>query len=109
MSSLEAIAIIVGMFLVTFSVRFVLFAGAHKAVIPDWLEGALKFVPVSVLTAIIAPMSLTDNQGLALTFSNPWFVGALVSVVVGLVLKHQLLTICIGVLSFFVVKFWVGG
>ncbi|MBM6550177.1 AzlD domain-containing protein [Marinomonas ostreistagni] len=104
MTTMEAIAIIVGMFAVTFSVRFVLFAGAHKANIPGWLEGALKFVPVSVLTAIIAPMSLTDTQGLALELSNPWFVGALVALLTGLWFKRQLLTICLGVMAFFLVK-----
>lgn len=108
MSTFEAVAIILGMFLVTFSIRFVLFAGAHKANIPDWLEGALKFVPVAVLTAIIAPMALTDDTGMAIRLTNPWFVGALVSVIVGLLFQRQLLTISLGVVAFFTVKLMLG-
>lgn len=105
MSSIELVLVIVGMLVVTYGIRVVLFASAHKADIPAWLEKALKFVPISVLTAIIAPMSLTNTEGLALEFSNPWFVGAFCSLVVGLLFKKQLLTIGVGVAVFFVMKF----
>ncbi|RDL46018.1 AzlD domain-containing protein [Marinomonas piezotolerans] len=100
--------IIIGMFVVTFGIRFVLFASAHKAVMPKWLESGLKYVPVSVLTAIIAPMSVTDDSGLNLAISNPWFVGALTAFLVGLIFKHQLLTICVGVATFFITKLLTG-
>lgn len=108
MSNLELILIVLGMFVVTYSIRVVLFASAHKAEIPEWLDKALKFVPISVLTAIIAPMLLTNSEGLALSLLNPWFVGALASLLVGLVFKRQLLTICVGVLVFFLMKLWLG-
>ncbi|CUB03511.1 AzlD domain-containing protein [Marinomonas fungiae] len=104
MTTVELVLIIVGMFLVTYGIRVVLFASAHKAEIPEWLDKALKFVPISVLTAIIAPMALTNSEGLALSFMNPWFVGALTSLLIGLVFKRQLLTICVGVLVFFLMK-----
>ena len=107
MSNAQLTLIIIGMFLVTYSVRTVLFASAHKAHIPDWLNKALKFVPISVLTAIIAPMSLTNTSGLLITLSNPWLVGALTSLVVGLFFQRQLLTICVGVMVFFVMKVFV--
>ncbi|TPE55686.1 AzlD domain-containing protein [Maribrevibacterium harenarium] len=109
MSNLELALIILGMFIVTYGIRVVLFAGAHRAEIPEWLDKALKFVPISVLTAIIAPMSLTNSEGLALSLLNPWFVGALTSLLIGLVFKRQLLTICVGVLVFFLMKLFVGG
>ncbi|MFD1383837.1 AzlD domain-containing protein [Rhodanobacter aciditrophus] len=107
MSNLSLVLIVLGMFVVTFSIRFVLFASAQKAAMPLWLESGLKYVPVSVLTGIIAPMSLTDNVGLNISLTNPWFVGALVSLVVGVLLKRQLLTISIGVAAFFLAKLLV--
>lgn len=109
MSSMELVLIILGMFAVTFAIRFVLFARANKTQRPGWLEEALKYVPVSVLTAIIAPMSLTDDSGLNLALTNPWFVGALCALIVGILVKHQLLTICVGVLAFFTTKMLLGG
>lgn len=107
MPSSYLVLTIIGMFVVTFGIRFVLFATAQKTCMPEWLESGLKYVPVSVLTAIIAPMSITNDQGLDIALSNPWFVGALTSLLVGLVTKHQLLTICIGVTTFFVTKLMV--
>jgi len=97
--------IIAGMFVVTFGIRFVLFAKAHKIVMPFFLERALKFVPVAVLTAIIAPMIFTTNNVIQFSLSNEWFLGAAAAFVVGVWLQKQLLTIVIGVAVFFLVKF----
>lgn len=107
MSNLSLVIVVLGMFIVTFSIRFVLFASAQKANMPTWLESGLKYVPVSVLTAIIAPMSLTGTSGLDVALTNPWCVGALVALVVGVTFKRQLLTIVTGVVVFFLAKLLV--
>ena len=41
--------------LLTFATRFVMFSGLAPRRLPDWLEDALGFVPIAVLTAIIVP------------------------------------------------------
>tara|TARA_R110001606_G_scaffold196320_1_gene343911 strand:- start:64 stop:393 length:330 start_codon:yes stop_codon:yes gene_type:complete len=97
--------IILGMFIVTFGVRFVLFARADKVVMPAFIEKALKFVPVAVLTAIITPMILMPNQHMDFSLSNPWLLGALAAFIVGIWRQQQLLTIIVGVLVFFVAKY----
>ncbi|QUX91732.1 branched-chain amino acid transport [Marinomonas sp. A3A] len=97
--------IILGMFAVTFGVRFVLFARADKVVMPTFIEKALKFVPVAVLTAIITPMILMPTQQIDISLSNPWLLGALAAFVVGIWRQQQLLTILVGVLVFFVAKY----
>lgn len=105
MSLLELILIILGMFVVTFGVRFILFARAHKVVMPVFVERALKFVPVAVLTAIIIPMIfMTDNQ-VNISLGNPWLIGAFTAFAVGIWRQHQLLTIFVGVAMFFIVKY----
>ena len=101
----QGILIILGMFIVTFGVRFVLFARADKVVMPAFIEKALKFVPVAVLTAIITPMILMPNQQIDISLSNPWFLGALAAFIVGIWRQQQLLTILVGVLVFFVAKY----
>lgn len=107
MGLLDSFLIIVGMFVVTFGVRFVLFARAHKVVMPVFVERALKFVPVAVLTAIIIPMIfMVDNQ-MNVSFSNPWLIGALAAFGVGIWRQHQLLTIFVGVLVFFITKYLI--
>lgn len=101
----QSVLIITGMFAVTFGVRFVLFARADKVVMPAFIERALKFVPVAVLTAIITPMILMPNQHMDLSLSNPWLLGAFAAFVVGIWQQQQLLTILVGVLVFFIAKY----
>lgn len=95
------IAIILGMFVVTFGVRFVLYARAHKVILPVWVEDALRFVPVAVLTAIITPMILMPDKTLVLDWQNPWLLGSLTAFGVGLWKQQPLLTILTGVVVFF--------
>ncbi|MFT4574862.1 MAG: branched-subunit amino acid transport protein [Marinomonas primoryensis] len=105
MNLIDAVLIISGMFVVTFGVRFVLFARAHKVVMPDFLERALKFVPVAVLTAIITPMILMPDQHINISLFNPWLLGGIAAFVVGIWRQQQLLTILVGVVVFFVSKY----
>nr|CAA6830055.1 MAG: Branched-chain amino acid transport [uncultured Thiotrichaceae bacterium] len=99
------IPIIFGMFVVTFGVRFVLYARAHKVVLPEFMENALRFVPVAVLTAIIVPMILMPDKTLTFDWQNPWLLGSLTAFVVGLSRQQPLLTILSGVAIFFVSKY----
>lgn len=104
---MDLVWIIVGMFAVTFGVRFVLYARAEKVILPPWIEQALRFVPVSVLGAIVMPMVLMPNKQWDLSFTSPWLVGGLVAFILGLVRQQPLLTIVGGVIAFFLTKFFV--
>ena len=104
MTELYFVSIILGMFAVTFGIRFCLFAKANKVVMPVWVEGALGFVPISVLSAIIVPMIFMPNGQLELSLQNPWLIGAGAAFIVGLIKQNQLLTILIGVLAFYLSK-----
>jgi branched-subunit amino acid transport protein len=74
---------------------------------PFFVERALKFVPVAVLTAIIIPMIfMVDNQ-VNLSLSNPWLIGAFAAFAIGIWRQHQLLTILVGVVVFFIAKYMV--
>jgi len=107
MSTTYMILIILGMFVVTFGVRFCLFAKASRVVMPGWIEGALGFVPISVLSAIIVPMIFMPNGELGISLSNPWLIGAGAAFVVGLLKQNQLLTIVVGVAVFYLSKLLV--
>lgn len=103
--TISLILIIFGMFAVTFSIRFVLFARAHRIQLPVWLEEALAYVPVAVLTAIIMPMILIPNKQLDFSWHNPWLLGGLAAFIIGLILRQPLITITVGVLVFFASQF----
>ncbi|MBE9066521.1 AzlD domain-containing protein [Leptolyngbya cf. ectocarpi LEGE 11479] len=85
-----------GMMLVTFGVRYPLLAMSDRITLPPRLMQALNYVPPAVLTAIIVPAALLENNSLWLTPDNPRLVGALAALGIGLWKKNLLLTILVG-------------
>ncbi|BBB26854.1 AzlD domain-containing protein [Amphritea japonica] len=97
--------LIVGMFLVTFSVRYLLFAVAGKVHFPGWLITGLNFVPPVVLTAIIMPAVLVPRGELWIGVNNPWLLAGLFAALVSFWRKDLLTTIIAGMLFFVVLRF----
>lgn len=84
-----------GMMLVTFGVRYPLLAMSDRITLPPRLMQALNYVPPAVLTAIIVPTVLLENNSLWLAPDNPRLVGALAALGIGLWKKNLLLTILV--------------
>jgi len=99
------IVLISGMFVATFSVRYVLFAIAGKIEFPAWLNNALAFVPPVVLMAIIAPNVMMPKGELWLSYNNPWLIAAIIAAITSFIRKDLLTTIIVGMLSFALLKF----
>ncbi|KEA63324.1 hypothetical protein ADIMK_2848 [Marinobacterium lacunae] len=105
---MNEVALIFGMFVATFSVRYLLFAVAGRVHFPPWLNTALGFVPPTVLTAIVAPAVLMPEGELWPSPANPWLLAALVAVVVALVRRDLLTTILVGMAAFMLLRFGLG-
>lgn len=105
---MQEVYLILGMFLVTFSVRFLLFAVAGRVHFPSWLSQALGFVPPAVLTAIIVPAVLMPEGDIWFSWQNPWLLAALFAFVVALIRKDLMTTIMAGMLAFILLRFIVG-
>jgi branched-subunit amino acid transport protein len=100
---------IVGMAVITFFIKALVFILGDRVVFSATLRQALGFVPVTVLTAIIVPMVLAPHgQGLEWSWRNPQLVAAVFSVLVCAVTRHQLLTILLGLAVFFGWQFALG-
>jgi branched-subunit amino acid transport protein len=97
-----------GMFAVTFSVRYILFAMAGKLHFPSWLNKALEFVPPVVLMAIIVPSVTMPKGELWLSLLNPWLLASGVAVITALIRKDLLTTIVVGMLAFAGLRFGLG-
>ena len=79
MSSYE-VGVVLGMALVTFSVRYSFFVLGDRVAFPGWVKRALRYVPVAVLTAITVPMVLLpDGTHWQLDWRNAWLLGAATS------------------------------
>ncbi|MEM7343669.1 MAG: AzlD domain-containing protein [Chloroflexota bacterium] len=98
-----------GMVLVTFTIRYILYAVSGQFEFPDYLARALRYVPPTVLTAITVPAVLRPSGSeIALSYTNPYLVGALFAVVIGWVSRSLLLTIVLGMVVFLVWQWLLG-
>ncbi|SAK56317.1 branched-chain amino acid transport [Caballeronia catudaia] len=100
--------LIIGMALVTYVIRAAVFVLGERLPFPPVVRSALSFVPVTVLTAIIVPMTVSPHgNGAELTWRNPQLVAVLVAVIVCALTKRPLLTIAVSLAVFFLWQFVV--
>lgn len=108
MSAFE-IALIGGMALITFGIRYLLFAAGHRVRFNPLVSRALTYVPVAVLTAIIAPaMLLPGDGGLQISWHNSYLVGGLAAILIATLSRNLLATIFGGMLVFFLWRWLLG-
>jgi branched-subunit amino acid transport protein len=101
---------ILGMAVVTVFIKAAIFMLGDRVVFPVLLKEALGFVPVTVLTAIVAPMVLAPHGGgLELDWRNPQLVASVVAVAVCAATRQQLVTIVVALGVFFGWQGWMAG
>lgn len=96
------LVMILGMALVTFGIRYVLLAIAHRVELPEILKESLNYIAPAVLTAITVPAVLMPTGEIHLSFENPYLISAVLAVLAGLISKNLLVTILVGLIGFFV-------
>jgi branched-subunit amino acid transport protein len=94
--------LIIGMTLVTFSIRYTMLAVSGRILLAPKFLQMLRYVPPTVLTAIVAPAVLMPQDTLWLSSSNARLIGAIAAVLVGFWQKNLLLTIVVGMASFLI-------
>lgn len=92
--------LIFAMALVTFLPRYLPMAFAGKLRLSPLILRALEFVPIAVLSVIIAQASFYRGGILDISFSNAHLIAASVSVIVGTVTRHMFTTILTGLIVF---------
>jgi branched-subunit amino acid transport protein len=97
------VILIVGMALVTCLIRAAVFVLGERLSFAPVVRTALGFVPVTVLTAIIVPMTVSPHgNGAELTWRNPQLIAALAAIAVCALTRRALLTIAVSLGVFFV-------
>jgi len=92
---------------VTFGVRYPALALSGRVSFPKWLERALRFVPVAVLTAISVPMVLLPGDEWAVSLTNPYLLASLVAIAVAAWRGNLMLTIVVGLVVFFLARVFI--
>jgi branched-subunit amino acid transport protein len=97
--------LIAAMAAVTFPVRYSFYALGGRLAFPPLARRALRYVPVAVLTAIVAPMVLLpDGAHWQLSWRNAWLLGALASGLIAWWFNHLLASIAGGLAVFFLFR-----
>ncbi|MEM6596938.1 MAG: AzlD domain-containing protein [Cyanobacteria bacterium P01_C01_bin.69] len=98
---MNEVLLILGMMLVTFFIRYVMFGASSRITLsPDFLS-ALRYVPPVVLSAIVVPEVLLSDGALSVGVMNARLVGAIAAIVISYVTRNLLLTIIVGMAVFF--------
>ena len=84
--------------IVTFAMRLSFIALLGKIDLPALLEKGLKYVPVAVLPALIAPALFYQQGQLNLSVGNERLIAGLAAVIVTVYTKNMLLTIGVGMI-----------
>ncbi len=92
------------MALVTYVPRYLPFALAGKVKLPETLERALDFVPIAVLTAIVAQASLLHSGEIDFSPGNFHALAALAAFLVAILTRKLFLTIAAGLLCFLLLR-----
>lgn len=90
---------------VTFLIRFSFIAMHGRVTMPDWFTRALTFVPVAVLSAIMLPEILIQDNALVLTPFNARLLAGILAVVVAWRTKNVWATIGVGMVVLWGIQF----
>ena len=99
--------LIAGMAIVTFVTRYPILAFLSRKTMPGPIFNTLKFVPPAVLSAIIFPAVLLRDGNLFVDWTNAPLVASFVSALVGWRTRNLLLTILIGMGSFWLWRLFI--
>lgn len=107
MSAEEYIFLFAGMGLVTFVPRLIpLLYLAHKR-LPQWLIDWLRLIPVSILSALLAPQLFIDTQINSLQFAKPDCIVALPTFFFALKTKSLGGTVLVGMFLYWLSGFFL--
>lgn len=91
----------------TFAARFIMLSPLAPKHIPDAAARVLRFVPVAVLSAIIAP-SVFLSDGVAVAIWDAQVIAAVFAALIALLTRSVLITLIAGMAMLWAVGFWFG-
>ena len=99
------LALIIYCGLITFLTRFSMIALIKKEMFNDRVREVLSYVPSAIFPAIIFPAIFIDNSGSVQIEDNPKILAAIIAMLVGVLSRNIILTILLGLLSYWVIIF----
>jgi branched-subunit amino acid transport protein len=100
--------VVAGMLAVTYLARLVPMLVLSRMEIPAGFRRWLQFVPVAVLSALLAPNILLQNGGLALRLDNTYLLAAVPTMFVAARFKNIFLTVLCGIVCLVLIRLALG-
>jgi len=97
--------VIVAAGIATFATRLSFILLLEQVKLPDWFRRSLRFVPMTVLSAIILPELASPDGAMNLSWRNPQLLAGAVAILVAWKTKNVILTILAGMGSLLVFQF----
>ncbi|MBT3321080.1 MAG: AzlD domain-containing protein [Anaerolineae bacterium] len=88
----------------TFALRYSFIYLFGKVDVPDWLADALKFVPASVLAALVFPALVYSDGVLDISLNNIRLLAGIGGALVAWRTKNVMWTILVGMILFWVLQ-----
>ena len=104
MNSLSIWLLFLALAVGTFALRFSFIYLFGKVDMPDWLRRALRFVPASVLAALVFPALTYPNGVLDLSLGNVRLLAGLGGALAAWKTRNVLWTIAVGMVLFWVLQ-----
>ncbi|MEM9540896.1 MAG: AzlD domain-containing protein [Cyanobacteria bacterium P01_E01_bin.42] len=102
--------LVLGMAAVTFGIRYFVLGMSDRIQLPPLIIEALRYIPPAILTAIVIPEVLIPNgDRIVFDYTNARLIGAIAAVAIGYWRKNLLLTIVVGMLTFFIWQWAIEG
>ena len=98
--------VMISLGLLTFAIRLSFIALLERFNLPRNFQAALRFVPIAVLSALIAPELVYYNNALALSPVNPRLVAGLAATLVAYKTRSVIWTITAGMTVFWLMRLW---
>jgi branched-subunit amino acid transport protein len=92
----------------TFLTRLSFIALAGRWDAPPLFRSALRFVPVAILTAIVAPELVLHTGTLDVSLTNARLLAGVLAILVAWRTKNTVLTIVIGMAAFWILQAFLG-
>ena len=89
---------------ITFMLRFSFVVWFGQREMPDVLKRALRFVPVSIFTAVMVPQVLATTGTVDVSLSNTRLWAALIALLVAWRTRNVLATVVVGMIALVVLQ-----
>jgi branched-subunit amino acid transport protein len=101
--------IMIGIGLGTFLIRLSFIALFGQREIPPLLRRSMRFIPASVLSALVVPQILTHEGAVDISVTNPFMIAGIIAGLVAWRTKNVLLTILSGMVVLWLLQWLVVG